>query len=161
MYVQTNEVIILKGTNNNESCNCKLDSCLFFSTSKLAREFGKIAEEAFGKTGLSTSHALILYMVNQEGELHQKEIGEKLHLTPSTITRFIEKLVRKKLVAKRIEGKNVFICSTEEGQLLQDEIIRSWNRLHDAYKDILTEEEALQFITISSKLIEKLQNPDN
>jgi DNA-binding MarR family transcriptional regulator len=153
--------MILKSTNNNESYNCKLDSCLFFSTAKLAREFSKIAEEAFGKTGLSTSHALILYLVNQEEELHQKEIGEKLHLTPSTITRFIEKLVRKKLVTKRTEGKNVFICSTEEGLLLQNEIISSWNRLNDTYKDILTEEEALQFITISSKLIEKLQKQDN
>lgn len=148
----------MKNIDNNESYTCKMDSCLFFSTSKLAREFSKIAEEAFGKTGLSTSHALILYLVNQAGELHQKEIGERLHLTPSTITRFIEKLVRMKYVTKRTEGKNVFICSTEEGLLLHNEIINSWNKLHELYKDILTEEEVQQFITICSKLIKQLQN---
>jgi DNA-binding MarR family transcriptional regulator len=133
-----------------------LNSCLFFTSAKLARGFGKIADETFSKTGLSPSHALLLHSVNQRGEIHQKEIGELLHLTPSTISRFIEKLESKKLVIKKISGKNVFICSTPEGLQLQPEIIRAWNDLHTRYKDILTEAEVKQFIAISNKLLSKL-----
>lgn len=143
---------------NTEEQTCKLNSCLFFSTTKLARVFGKIADEAFLKTGLSPSHALLLYLVNVNDGIQQKEIGETLHLTPSTITRLIEKLERKHLVSKKSEGKHVYLNTTTQGLALQDEIMNSWNRLHNGYQDILTVEETARFIEISGKLLKKLEN---
>ncbi len=136
--------------------DCMLNGCLFFSTTKLARELGKLADEAFSKTGLSPSHAVLLYMVNLKGKIQQKEIGELLHLTPSTITRLIDKLERKGYVKKLSEGKNVCLQATSEGIAQQEQIIASWNRLHDGYKDILTEEETIHLLEISGKLLRKL-----
>lgn len=141
---------------NPDQRNCKLDGCLFFSTAKLARELGKLADDSFSKTGLSPSHAVLLYMINLRGKIQQKDVGELLHLTPSTITRLIDKLVRKGYVEKQTEGKNVCLLSTSEGQAQQDEIIDAWNLLHKGYQDILTEEEMLRFLEISEKLLEKL-----
>ncbi|WP_124064866.1 MarR family transcriptional regulator [Clostridium sp. E02] len=135
---------------------CSLNSCLFFSTSKLAREFGKIAEEAFSKTGLSPSHALLLYLVNQKKEIQQKELGETLHLTPSTITRLIEKLERRRLVEKLSAGKHVYLKPTPEGLAMQDEIMTAWDKLHEKYSNILTEDETAQFLKLSGKLLEQL-----
>lgn len=140
---------------------CQLNDCLFFSTTKLARIFNKIADEAFSITGLSPSHALLLYIVNQNGSIQQKEIGERMHLTPSTITRFIDKLERKNYVSRKTEGKNAFICTTEDGLALQQEIIKAWNNLHNMYNNILTEEETTQFISISAKLLNKLESENN
>jgi len=142
---------------NIDKNDCRLNDCLFFSCAKLARVLGKTADDAFSKTGLSPSHALLLYLVNQNGEIHQKEIGERLHLTPSTITRFVEKLEGKRLVSRKTNGKNVYICTTEKGLLLQSEIIIAWNDLHAVYEDILTEDETRQFIEISRKLLKKLE----
>ncbi len=158
LYVQTTEVVILDNECDMNEKDCRLNGCLFFSSTKLARMFGKIADDAFSRTGLSPSHALLLYIVNQKGEIHQKEIGERLHLTPSTITRFVEKLQGKRLVSRKTNGKNVYICTTEKGLLLQSEITTAWNDLHDRYKDILTEDETMKFIEISSKLMKKLEN---
>ena len=141
---------------NDEACS--LNGCLFFLSAKLARVFGKTADDAFGKTGLSPSYAMLLYIVNQKGEIPQKEIGELLHLTPSTITRFVEKLKDKGLVSGRTTGKNAFICTTEKGLLLQPEIIKAWSELHSMYKDILDEEETRRFIELSGKLVMKLDN---
>ncbi len=146
--------------NTNEQ-DCRLNSCLFFSSAKLARVFGKIADEAFRKSGLSPSHALLLYLVNQRGIMQQKEIGELLHLTPSTITRFVDKLENKKLIYRKTDGKNVYISTTETGLFLQSEIIKAWNDLHAMYKDILTEEETRQFIALSGKLLRRLENPQD
>lgn len=146
--------------NDKNEQECKLNDCLFFSTTRLARAFGKIAEDAFGKTGLSPSHAFLLYLVNQAGSIPQKEIGERLHLMPSTITRFVEKLEGKRLVFKRTEGKSVYICTTKEGLDLQEHIIKSWNNLHNGYNDILTKEERDQFIKLSNKLLGKLGNQE-
>lgn len=143
-------------TNDISDQECNLDGCLFFITTKIARELGKIADEAFHRTGLSPSHALLLYIVNHNGGIQQKEVGEILHLTPSTITRLIEKLERKGLLSKKIEGKNAYLCTTPEGLALQNEIIASWNRLHDVYKGILTEEETARFLEIGGKLLAAL-----
>ncbi|RFZ78484.1 MarR family transcriptional regulator [Lacrimispora amygdalina] len=137
---------------------CSLNGCLFFTTVKLSRVFGKIAEEAFSKTGLSPSHALLLYLVNQKEEILQKELGETLHLTPSTITRLIEKLERKTLVSKRCEGKSVILSTTPQGIALQKSIMESWISLHEQYQGILTEEETAQFLNLSKKLLGKLEN---
>lgn len=144
--------------NTTEEQACSLNGCLFFTTVKLSRVFGKIAEEAFSKTGLSPSHALLLYLVNQKEEILQKELGETLHLTPSTITRLIEKLERKSLVTKRCEGKSVILSTTPQGLALQKNIMESWNFLHEQYHGILTEEETAQFLTLSKKLLGKLEN---
>jgi Transcriptional regulators len=144
---------------NNQSTvieACNLNTCLFFSTTKLARELSRLGDEAFSKTGLSPSHAFLLYVINQSGEIQQKEVGELLHLTPSTITRLIDKLERRGYVKKQAEGKNVCLLATPEGLDQQDEILASWNQLHNDFQNILTEEETAQFLEISGKILQKL-----
>lgn len=138
-----------------------LDHCLFCACVKLARSLGKMADESFQRLGLSPSHALLLYVVNERNGICQKEIGELLHLMPSTVTRFVEKLEIKKLVYRKGEGKNFPIYSTEKGALMQPEIIRAWNNLHDGYANVLTPEECSQFITICNKLMGNLKNRNN
>ncbi|WP_283606546.1 MarR family winged helix-turn-helix transcriptional regulator [Faecalispora anaeroviscerum] len=143
---------------NTDHQDCKLDGCLFFSTTKLARELGRLADDAFYETGLSPSHAVLLYVVNLRGGIQQKAIGEMLHLTPSTITRLIEKLERKGLVEKRLEGKNVYLQTTSDGLAQQERIIASWNHLHEEYQNILTKTETARFLEISQKLLERLES---
>jgi DNA-binding MarR family transcriptional regulator len=86
----------------------------------------------------------------------QKDLGETLHLTPSTITRLIEKLELKQLVTKRLEGKQAYLNPTPKGLALQKEITESWEQLHRQYDNILTEEETAQFIAITGKLLKSL-----
>jgi DNA-binding MarR family transcriptional regulator len=119
---------------------------------------GKKAEEEFKVTGLSPSHAFLLLIVNNKSGIQQKQIGELLHMTPSTITRFIEKLESKQLVARKSEGKNVYIFNTEKGLKLQEEIEKAWSRVHESYTDILSEKEREQFIATTNKIIAKLEN---
>lgn len=135
----------------------QLDNCLFFSTVKLARELSKKADEAFAKTGLSPSHAMLLHIINDKGGVQQKAIGELLHLTPSTITRLIEKLEKKGYVVKQSEGKNIFLSATHEGQAMQEVLSAAFNQLHAVYENILTPEETLTFLTLSNKLLDHLE----
>jgi len=141
-----------------DNTDTQLNDCLFFSSCKLARVLGKTAEEEFKVTGLSPSHAFLLHIVNKSSGLGQKQIGELLHMTPSTITRFIEKLENKGLVSRKSEGKNVYIFKTEKGMLLQPEIEKAWLHVHEIYSDILTFEESEQFILTANKIIAKLEN---
>jgi DNA-binding MarR family transcriptional regulator len=116
-----------------------------------------MAEDEFKITGLSPSHAFLLHIVNKNDGIHQKKIGELLHMTPSTITRFIEKLENKGFIRRKSEGKNVYIFTTEKGLLLQPDIAKAWRNVYGLYADILTSEESEQFVAIVNKLISKLE----
>jgi len=143
---------------HKDNTDTQLNDCLFFTSCKLARVLGNTAEDEFKVTGLSPSHAFLLHIVNISNGLGQKQIGEVLHMSPSTITRFVEKLENKGLVSRESEGKNVNIFKTEKGLLLQPDIDIAWKHVYEIYADILTVEECEQFISTANKIITKLES---
>ncbi|MBU5485218.1 MarR family transcriptional regulator [Clostridium sp. MSJ-11] len=134
-----------------------LSNCLYFTVNKLSRVIGKMAEEEFEITGLSPTYALLINIVNVNKGVGQKEIGEALHMTPSTITRFIDKLEVKGLVIRKCEGKNCRIYPTEKGQKLQPDIDKAWSNLHERYSKILSYEKEKQLIETIDKIGIKLE----
>lgn len=140
-----------------EDINDRLCSCLYFSSNKLARIIGKIADEEFRITGLSPSYAFLISIVDKNSGIGQKEIGEILHMTPSTITRFIDKLENKGLLVRKNDGKNTFIFLTEKGTLLQPAITKAWSNLDEKYSELLTVEEKDHFILAINNVINKLE----
>ena len=69
-----------------------LHNCLYFTANSLARRITAMAEEAFGKVGLSPSHAFLVMLVNEQPGISQKELSRALNLAPSTVTRFVDSL---------------------------------------------------------------------
>ncbi|GAB6138626.1 MarR family winged helix-turn-helix transcriptional regulator [Halanaerobaculum tunisiense] len=119
-----------------------LHNCLYFTANKLSRAITKMAEEEFRIVGLTPNYAFLLIIVYENEGVGQKEIGEKLHLAPSTVTRFVDKLKSKGLVEKKSEGKRALIYLTDKGIELQDDIRRAWKNLHKRYSEILGEDAA-------------------
>ncbi len=117
-----------------------LRNCLYFTASKLSRVIMKMAEEEFEATGLSPAHAFLLIIVNNRPGITQQDLGHALHLTPSTVTRFIDKLELKGLVTRTVEGKNSLIHLTEEGIAIQEKIAQARSTLYKRYSDILGKE---------------------
>ena len=136
---------------------CQLNSCLFFSLSKVSRILKKEADDRFAITGLSPSHAFVLYIVCLKKRIHQKEVGDYLMLTPSTMTRFVDKLVSKGLVEREIEGKNVFLCATDEGEQLKPHVMKAWDNLNQLLNTTLTEDEKKTYIELNNKILSKFE----
>lgn len=134
-----------------------LSDCLYYSSIKLSRMIGKMADEEFRITGLSPTYAFLVSIVNESDGISQKEIGEVLHVTPSTITRFIDKLENSGHLERRIEGKNSFIYSTEKGKGIQPDINRAWTNLHDRYKVNFGEEGCKELTDILNTACAKLK----
>ncbi|MFE1245253.1 MarR family winged helix-turn-helix transcriptional regulator [Fictibacillus sp. NPDC058756] len=126
-------------TDNNLD-NCILDNCLYFTVNKLSRAITRMAEDSFKKTGLSPTHAFLLMLVNNKPGISQSELAEELHMMPSTITRFIDKLVMKGLIERKAEGKRSFIFPTETGENTQVEIKEAWKDLYRNYSAVLGED---------------------
>jgi len=137
--------------------NHLLQGCLYFTANSLARVLTAIAEEEFKKTGLAPNYAFILMLICEKPGLMQKEISEYLQLTPSTITRFVDKLENKKLLARRTEGKTVCVDPTEEGKALLEDIKAAWERLYYRYADVLGTEESERLTEMSWKAALKLE----
>jgi DNA-binding MarR family transcriptional regulator len=101
-----------------------------------------MAEEEFAVTGLSPSHAFIVMSVNRNPGIHSGELAGMMMLTPSTITRLVEKLEEKSLVKRMTEGRITLLFPTKESVELNETIKQAWYSLYQRYVAIIGEEAA-------------------
>lgn len=114
-----------------------LESCLFFNTNALSRYLLKLAEKEFKPLNLSPAHATLLLIVYDSPGISPKDLGYRLNLTPSTITRFIDALEKKGLVSRRSKGKAAFISPTLKGLELKSMVAIAYKNLYLTYTGIL------------------------
>lgn len=132
-------------------CDSKYCSCLYYSANALSRVMTKIADEEFSITGLSSSYAFLLMTVNEEPGIQPKEISEKMLLTPSTVTRLIEKMEHKGYLERKHSGRITEVYPTAKSKKLDKKIKQAWMNLYKRYTSILGE-------TKSAKLTENIYN---
>lgn len=129
VVVHTN-IVYFAPMAKSESKYC---GCLFFSANALARNLTRIAEEEYKVIGLSPSHALLLLTINEHQGIQPKELAMEMQLTPSTVTRLLDKLESKKYIVREEEGKKVKVFSTIKGRSLNQKIKNAWLRLYNRY----------------------------
>ena len=129
-----------------------LECCLFFTANSLARAITKMGEEEFSRVGMTPSYAFLLTLAIDDPGISQKELAAKLHMAPSTVSRFVDTLVAKKLVSKQVEGRNTFILPTKNGDELKPVIEKAWSGLYQRYTEILGKEhgESLTEMTLAA-----------
>ncbi|GAB3028215.1 MarR family winged helix-turn-helix transcriptional regulator [Spirosoma pulveris] len=122
----------------------RFSACLLFSANALSRAITAIGDEEFGRFGLCYSHAYMLCEVVGQPGITPSELSETLYLTPSTITRLVEKLEQKHLVRRESEGKKTLIYPTAQGTALQPEISEAWDRVGVRYSQLIGETNVCQ-----------------
>ncbi len=124
-----------------------LNKNLFFLTSAFSRMLTRQADETFATVGLSSSHSMILWMVNENPEIQPSALADKMQLKPSTITRLVQKLERRGLIERKSQGRATSIKCTNEGSDLANSISQQWKKLlkqkreelGDRYVEVLSE----------------------
>ncbi len=134
-----------------------LRHCLYFTANALSRVIARMAEEEFKITGLSPSHAFLMMIVNDHPGIGQKELGEQLHLAPSTVTRFIDSLVYRGYLIRKSKGKVSKIHSTNKGKQLKKPIDAAWKSLYHRYSKILGMKEGDQLTQLIDDAGRKLE----
>ena len=135
-----------------------LHNCLYFTANSLSRIITRMAEEEFRKTGLSPSHAFLMMLVTDSPGIGQKELCEKLHLAPSTVTRFIDALVYKGFLTRQSEGKASNVYPTKAGEALRKPIDEAWKRLHQRYAKVLGIKEGDELTAMIDTASQKLSD---
>jgi MarR family transcriptional regulator, organic hydroperoxide resistance regulator len=139
-----------------KSSNSRFNKCLYFSANALARKVEKLATESWEKINLAPSHAYLLMMVLDEPGAQPGAIAKEMQLTPSTITRLIEKLEVKKLVVRTTEGKITNVHATPEAIELLPKMKACLDEFYKKYVEILGEDESVRMVQNMNKLTDKL-----
>ena len=138
MLVHTTIIVYI--TRMSCDTNAKYCSCLYFAANAFSRIMTKIADEAFSVTGLSSSYAFLLMTINSKPGIQAHEISDMMMLTPSTITRFIEKMENKGYVVRKVSGKYTEVYPTDKSKEMGIRIKEAWKDLHQQYTHILGED---------------------
>ncbi len=127
--------------NESKDIFCK---CLYYSSNALARVITKIAEEEFSVVGLSPSYAFILMTINKDPGINAGSLADIMMLTPSTVTRLVEKLEKEKYLKRKVDGRTTLIYPSAKSLKLNEDIAKSWHSLYKRYVKILGEKTAHQ-----------------
>ncbi|MEZ0542125.1 MarR family winged helix-turn-helix transcriptional regulator [Fibrella arboris] len=121
----------------------RFGACLLFAANALARSVTAIGDGEFAKMGLSYSHAYLLSEIALHPGKTPTYLSETLFLSPSTITRLIEKLESKGLARRETMGKNTKVFATESGAELAPAVTDAWQANWEKFTDKLGEVEAI------------------
>ncbi len=116
---------------------CMFERCLYFNLNALTRKVNRIWESEFRQTGLPASHAYVLRLVLSEPGISQKQLARELHLAPSTVTRFVDALIKRRLVRRNTshtDRRSATVYPTAEGKRLQKKLERIGEGLFQAMK---------------------------
>ncbi len=120
-----------------------LSTCLFFNTNSFSRHLLKLAEIEFKPLDISPAHASLLLLVFETPGISPKDLSRLLQLNPSTITRFIDSLVKKNLVFRENRGKAAYISPTPKSLGMRTDIAQSYKKLYLSYSRILGPDTAI------------------
>lgn len=130
--------------------------CLYFTSNALARKVEKLAIESWKNVDLSPSHAYVLMAVLEEPGIQPGTLSDEMQLSPSTITRLIEKLEEKKLVIRTTEGKTTNVYPTPKAKELQPKLKSCVDDFYHRYAAILGQKESDQFVRTMGAIADRL-----
>ncbi len=117
----------------------------------------KMADECFAITGLTSSYAFLLMTVNEDPGIQPKQISALMQLTPSTVTRLIEKMEHRGLLTRKSVGRSTEVYPTQASHDLNDKIKEAWTHLRDKYNTILGKKEGDELAKLIHGAIQKLE----
>jgi DNA-binding MarR family transcriptional regulator len=83
-----------------------------------SREVSRFFDDYFKEYQLATPYVELILLVYQNEKISQKKLGEEMNLAPSTITRFVDKLVKRGLFKKSKNGRLARISLSADGKKL-------------------------------------------
>lgn len=134
----------------------KFRECLYYAANALARKVEKLAISSWKPVGIPPSHGYLLMLVLDEPGTQPGTLAKELQLTPSTITRLIEKLEKEKLVVRTTDGKLTNIYPTPQAKALQPAMKKCIENFSSQYIKILGSQDSSRMVTNMNKLNDKL-----
>jgi DNA-binding MarR family transcriptional regulator len=139
-----------------KACNSRYSNCVYFSSGALARKIEKLAIDCWKKVDLPPSHAYLLMIVLADPGVQPGMLVNELLLTPSTITRLLDKLEAKKLVRRVADGKGINVFPTTKARNLQPRLDSCNEAFSERYSQLLGREDSEKLAQALNRITDKL-----
>lgn len=127
---------------------------------RFSRNITAFFDERLSGYDLAVSYIEVILFINHEAECSQKQLATEMGLAPSTITRFIDKLVKKGFVERNRKGKEVYVKLTSAGYKIAGKMKRDYEQAVKELQQLLGD----KYIETTGKLtefgIELTEKPD-
>jgi DNA-binding MarR family transcriptional regulator len=112
-----------------------------------------------GKDRWGVSQDLVIYHLAQQKGLNQKDLVEKLNITPASVSSLVNKMDSEGLLVKVQDEKDArkfSLSLTEKGQNLVPQVIESWLKIQEEIIKGFTDEEKATFLRLLNHLEKNL-----
>jgi len=119
--------------------------CLLMRVRKLDRVLTGIYDAELRPFGLKASQTNLLVLVAKAGPIRRIEIGKRLHLDPSTLTRNLKIMLTNgwiKEIADGEDGRGLPVQVTAQGRDLLNQIGPSWRKAQTRTQKLIGDEGA-------------------
>lgn len=117
------------------------------------------AHNVLGKDRWGVSQDLVIYHLAQQKGLNQKDLVEKLNITPASVSSLVNKMDSEGLLVKVQDEKDArkfSLSLTEKGQNLVPQVIESWLKIQEEIIKGFTDEEKATFLRLLNHLEKNL-----
>ncbi len=132
---------------------------MYFGVARMHRIVSKVADDAFKSTGMSPTYGLLMMLLDAWKELTPSDISSSLDISPSTTTRFLDKLDRLGYISRRSEGIYSYVSLSPTGLQKLPEIKGTFEELEMKLSRMLTSRVANrikpQIIDVATTIQEK------
>ncbi len=150
MYLYMQHYGMATETNKRmNQANCTIDQiaceCLLVRARKLDRVLTRIYDAELRPFGLKASQLNLMVLVAKAGPIRRIEIGKRLHLDPSTLTRNLKIMLTNgwiQEVADGEDGRGHPVQITVQGRDLLNQIGPSWRKAQTRTEKFLGEDGA-------------------
>jgi len=112
-----------------------------------------------GKDRLGVSQDLVIYHIAQQKGLNQKDLVEKLNITPASVSSLVNQMESEGLLVKVQDEKDArkfSLSLTGKGQSMVSQVIDSWLKIQEEITDGFTDEEKATFFYLLNHVKQNL-----
>jgi DNA-binding MarR family transcriptional regulator len=131
------------------------EECLYFNSNTLARTVSRIWTEAYKPFDLSPPHAFLLRVVLSSPGLTPRELAEALHLSRSTVTRFLDSLEKRNFLIRKMtaqDGREIQVFPTESAIEIHNMLDQTGKNLTRLMGEIIGQDNLSQTVINLRKL---------
>jgi len=117
------------------------------------------AYNELGKDRWGVSQDLVIYHIAQNEKLNQKDLANKLNITPASVSVIVHQMESEGLLIRipnEKDGRQFNLLLTEKGQNLVPKITNSWSRIQQKITNGLHESEKVTLLHLLQKVEKNL-----
>ena len=132
-----------------------IDECMSYLTNKTAKKIADSCNERLACLGTTRIQWIALFYLGKCEGISQKELGERMNITGSSVARLIDRMEKECYVTRVTDSTDRRLTNlylTEKGKELREKLFLHMKRDTDILAQNISEEEKKIFITVLKKI---------